>query len=276
MKRILFSSFLAGICFCVQSQVKLPAASPAQTAKQHFGLGTIEWSYSRPSLKGRQLYTDLAPAGKLWRTGANGATTLTVSDAITMGGQTVPAGTYGLLTIPDRNAWTIILTKQTDVTSNPTAYKESEDVVRIKVTPVTTKTITENFTIQLENITPTTAELQLSWGNVRVPVPVKTTIDERIQASIDASMQSDKPDYFAAATYYLENNKDLGKAVEWFGKAAEAQPKAYWIHYQHARALAKAGKKQEAKVAAERSMQLAKENNNDDYVRNNQKLIATL
>ncbi|MBO9595510.1 MAG: DUF2911 domain-containing protein [Niabella sp.] len=276
MKRIFLSFFLAGALCSVQAQVKVPAASPAQTTKQDFGLGTIEWSYSRPSLKGRQLYTDLAPAGKLWRTGANGSTTLTISDEVIIGGKTIPAGKYGLLTIPDRKSWTVILTKQTDVTSDPTAYKTSDDVVRVSVAPVTTKNNTETFTIQLANITPTTAELQLSWGNVLVPVPVKTEIDARIMASIDASLQSDKPAYFQAATYYLENNKDLNKAIEWFSKAAAAQPKAYWIQYQYAKALAKAGRKKDARAAAEASMQLAKENNNDDYVRNNQKLIATL
>jgi len=276
MKRIFLSFVLAGVLFSAQAQVKFPAASPAQTIKQDFGLGSLEWSYSRPSLKGRPLYTELAPEGKLWRTGANGATTLTVSDEIIIAGKTISAGKYGLLTIPGRKSWTVILTKQTDVTSNPTAYKESDDVVRLAVTPVTTKSPTETFTIQLANITPTTGELQLCWGNVLVPVPIKTTIDERIMASIDASMQSEKPAYFQAASYYLDNNKDLGKAIQWFEKAAAAQPQAYWIHHQHARALAKAGRKKEAKAAAERSMQLAKANNNDDYVRNNQKLIATL
>lgn len=259
-----------------QGQIKFPAASPAQTIKQDFGLGTLEWSYSRPSLKGRQLYTDLAPEGKLWRTGANGATTLTVSDEIIIAGKTIGAGKYGLLTIPGRKSWTVILTRQTNVTSDPTAYKEAEDVVRINVAPVAAKNSVETFTIQLANITPTTGELQLCWGNAVVPIPLKTNIDERIMASIDASIASDKPAYFPAASYYLENNKDLNKAIGWFEKAAAAQPNAYWIHYQHAKALAKAGRKKEAKAAAEKSMQLAKANNNDDYVRNNQKLIATL
>ncbi|WP_018630891.1 DUF2911 domain-containing protein [Niabella aurantiaca] len=276
MKRIFLSFLLAGLLFTAQAQVKFPAASPAQTIKQDFGLGTLEWSYSRPSLKGRQLYTDLAPEGKLWRTGANSATTLTISDEIIIAGKTIGAGKYGLLTIPGRKSWTVILTRQTNVTSDPAVYKESEDVVRINVVPVASKNSVETFTIQLANITPTTGELQLAWGPVIVPVPLKTNIDGRIMASIDASIGSDKPAYFPAASYYLENNKDLDKAIAWFEKAAAAQPKAYWIHYQHAKALAKAGRKKEAKAAAEKSMQLAKANNNDDYVRNNQKLIATL
>ncbi|MGJ7032228.1 DUF2911 domain-containing protein [Niabella hirudinis] len=276
MKRIFFSLLLAGTISITQAQVKAPVPSPAQTIKQDFGLGTLEWSYSRPSLKGRKLYTDLAPAGKLWRTGANSATTLTVSDEVIIGGKTIPAGKYGLLTIPGPKSWTVILTKQTDVTSDPTAYKEADDVVRVQAVPVTVKNSTETFTIQLANITPTTGELQLSWGNIVVPVPIKTIIDARIMASIDASIKSEKPAYFQAATYYLENNKDLDKAIEWFAKAVETQPKAYWIQYQYARALAKAGRKKEAKAAAEKSMLLAKENHNDDYVRNNQKLIAEL
>ncbi|ANH82173.1 hypothetical protein A8C56_15425 [Niabella ginsenosidivorans] len=276
MKHILVTFFLAGAFLASRSQVKVPAASSAQTVRQDFGLGTLEWSYSRPGLKGRTLYTDVAPAGKLWRTGANSATTLTVSDTIIIGGKTIGAGKYGLLTIPGRNSWTVIITKQTNVTADPTIYKEAEDVVRVPVKPVTVNTSTETFTIQLAAITPASAELQLLWGNVMVPIPVKTDIDKRIMASINASMQSAKPAYFAAANYYYDNNKDLQQAIEWYRKAATAQPDAYWVHYYYARALAKAGRTKEARSTAEKSKQLAAENHNPDYVKLNEQLLATL
>ena len=276
MKHILITLFLAGSFLATRAQVKVPAASPAQTVKQDFGLGTLEWSYSRPGLKGRALYTDVAPAGQLWRTGANAATTLTISDEISIDGKTIGAGKYGLLTIPSKDAWTVIITRQTDVTADPTVYKESEDVVRVAVKPVTAATSTETFTIQLAAVTPSSAELQLLWGNVVIPIPIKTAIDERIMASINTSMQSDKPAYFAAANYYYENNKDLQKALEWYSKAAAAQPAAYWVQYYYARALAKAGRKKEARSAAEKSKQLAAEDHNPDYVKLNEQLLTTL
>ena len=108
-----------------------PAPSPTQTIKQNFGLSSVELSYSRPGMKGRKIFGDLVPFGKVWRTGANQATTLTFGEEVTIGGTKVPAGKYGLLTIPDKKSWTIIITKQTDVTS-PAAYKQDQDVVRVK------------------------------------------------------------------------------------------------------------------------------------------------
>ncbi|AHF15345.1 DUF2911 domain-containing protein [Niabella soli] len=276
MKRILTLFFFTGTLLTAKAQVKVPAASPVQTVKQDFGLGTLEWSYSRPGLKGRSVYTDVAPAGKLWRTGANSATTLTVSDEIIIGGKTIGAGKYGLLTIPAPNTWVVIITKQTDVTSDPTVYKEGDDVVRLNIKPVVTATSTETFTIELANITPASAELQLKWGKVLIAVPVKTAIDARIMASIDASMRSDKPAYLAAANYYYDNNKDITKAVEWYSKAVAAQPEAYWAQYYYARALAKAGRKKEAKAAAEKSKQQATDKHNPDYITLNEKLLSTL
>lgn len=267
---------LMGILATAQSQVKVPAPSPAQTLKQEFGLGFVEVSYSRPALKGRTIYKDIAPAGKLWRTGANSPTTIEFTDEVTIGGKKIPAGKYGLLAIPAKNSWTVIISKQTNIGSNLADYKATEDLVRVTTKPQTIANSTENFTIQLNNITPNTANLQLAWGSQLVVVPMTVDIDGRIMASIDASMQTEKPAYFAAASYYFENNKDLNKALEWFSKAILAQPNAFWIQYQYAKALAKAGKKQDAKTAAEKSKALALTAQNDDYVRMNDALLSSL
>jgi hypothetical protein len=108
-----------------------PQPSPTQTIKQNFGLSTVELSYSRPGIKGRKIFGDLVPFGKVWRTGANSATTLTFGDAVTIGGTKIPAGKYGLLTIPDKKNWIIIISKQNDVTS-PADYKQDQDIVRVE------------------------------------------------------------------------------------------------------------------------------------------------
>src|SRR5687767_4056254 len=105
-KTILFSFAVLGLLAAAQAQtIKTPAASPTQTIKQEFGIGSIELFYSRPGIKGRKIYTDIAPAGQVWRTGANQATTLTFSDEVIIGGAKVPAGKYGLVSIPDKNEW---------------------------------------------------------------------------------------------------------------------------------------------------------------------------
>src|SRR2546423_1045437 len=129
------------------SQLRTPTSSPPQTIKQDFGLSNIELSYSRPGVKGRKIFGDLVPYGNVWRTGANQATTITFGEDVTVGGTKVPAGKYGLLTIPGKDNWTVIITKQVDVTS-PSAYKQENDVVRYNAKTTTLKEPVETFTMQ--------------------------------------------------------------------------------------------------------------------------------
>src|ERR1041384_7018716 len=123
MKKILFLAAVAACNFSFAQSLTTPQPSTTQTIKQNFGLSSIELSYSRPGIKGRKVFGDLVPFGKVWRTGANSATTLTFGDDVTIGGVKIPAGKYGLLTIPDKDNWTIIISKQVDVT-NPADYKQ--------------------------------------------------------------------------------------------------------------------------------------------------------
>jgi hypothetical protein len=277
MRKIcLFVCLLAFAC-TTEAQLKTPPASSTQTIKQDFGLGSIELSYSRPGMKGRKIFGDLVPFGKVWRTGANQATTLTFADEVTIGGKKIPAGKYGLLTIPDKSSWTIIITKQLDVTS-PAAYKQESDVVRVQATPVSVKGKAETFTMQFANVKPTSIELHMMWDQTDVALPITTEVETRVMAQIAETMKkgdSTAP-YFPAALYYLDNGKDLNQALEWFNKAVAQNPKAFWAYYQRANCLAKLGKKQDAVESANKSIELAKEAKNDDYVALNQKLLATL
>lgn len=263
-------------CTASQAQpLKLPAPSPTQTVKQDFGLGSIELSYSRPTIKGRKVFGDLVPYGKVWRTGANQATTLTFSDEVMIGDKTVPAGKYGLVTIPNKDNFTFILTKQLDVTS-PAAYKQENDVVRVDVKPATMNIPMESFTLQFDNVKATTVDLRLMWENTKVTLPITTAIDAKVMKQIDNLLNKDNKPYYSAAVYYLESGKNLDQSLQWFNKAIEQNPKAYWVYYQRANCLAKLGKKQEAIDSAKKSIELAKEEKNEDYVALNQKLLATL
>jgi hypothetical protein len=278
MKQLLLTAAAVLTLLSADAQLKTPAPSPTQTVKQDFGLAAIELSYSRPSMKGRTLYKDLAPAGKVWRTGANSATTLTFGDEVSIGGTKIPAGKYGLLSIPEKDKWTLIISKQTTVTS-PADYKQDQDVVRVTVPVTKMKQAVETFTIQFANIKPTTCDLQLAWAKSSVTLPISTEIDGKIMANIEKLMKEEKPTantYFSSAMYYMDNGKDLNQALEWFNKATESNPNAFWIHHQKANCLAKLGKKAEAKASAEKSKELAVTAKNDDYVRLNEKLIAEL
>ncbi|MGZ8537361.1 MAG: DUF2911 domain-containing protein [Flavisolibacter sp.] len=276
IKKLIACSVFAFSIYAVNAQaIKTPAPSPTQTIKQDFGVGSIELSYSRPSMKGRKLGVDLAPWGKVWRTGANQATTLNFTDTVNIGGTKVAPGKYGLVSIPDKNQWTLIITKQLDVTS-PSAYKQENDVVRVNAKPMELKEAVETFTMQFANVKSNSTDLQIMWDKVGVNLPINTDVDSRVMADIKRAMSADTRPYFQAGLYYLENGKDLNQAVSWFDKAIDQNPKAFWVYHQKANALAKLGKKAEAKTVAQKSMELAKEQKNDDYVQMNEKLIGTL
>jgi len=256
-------------------EVRMPAPSPSTTVKQDFALSNIELSYSRPSVKGRTIFGDLVPFGKIWRTGANSATTITFGEDVTIGNTLVKAGKYGLFTIPDKTQWTIIVSKQTDVTG-PAAYKQDQDVVRVTAQTVDLPFSVENFTIMLGNITSNTCDLWLMWDKTIVALPIKVDVESKVMKQIDDAMNKDNRPYFASAMYYMENNKDLNKALDWFNKAAEQNPQAFWVLHQKANCLAKLGKKAEAIATAQKSIAIAKEAKNDDYVKLNEDLIKKL
>jgi tetratricopeptide (TPR) repeat protein len=276
MKQLLLVAICLGTILMTEAQqLKTPQPSTTQTQKQEFGLGSIELSYSRPNMKGRKVFGDLVPFDKVWRTGANNATTLTFTDDVTIGGTKVPAGKYGLLSIPSANEWTLIISKQTDVTS-PSAYKQEMDVVRVKVKPMELPWSFETFGISFENITDNSCDLMMAWDKTLVSLPITTDVDGKVMKQIETIMKSDSRPYFAAASYYANNGKDLNQAIAWYDKAIEQNPKAFWVYYQKASTLAKLGKKTEAIAVSNKSIELAKEAKNDDYVALNEKLQKDL
>mgnify|MGYP006171852987 FL=1 len=276
MKKLLLAAICMGAIVMTEAQqLRTPQPSTTQTVKQDFGLGGIELSYSRPNMKGRKIFGDLVPFDKVWRTGANSATTLTFSDDVIIGGTKIPAGKYGLLSIPSANEWTIIISKQTDVTS-PAAYKQDMDVVRVKAKPMALPWSFETFGMSFENIKDNSCELMIAWDKTLVSLPITTDVDGKVMKQIETIMTKDNRPYFAAAAYYADNGKDLNQAVAWFDKAIEQNPQAFWIYYQKAKALAKQGKKSEAMAVSAKSMELAKAAKNDDYVALNEKLQKDL
>jgi len=276
LKKLLLGAGFCAIIITADAQpLRTPQPSTTQTIKQDLGIGSVELSYSRPGMKGRKIFGDLVPFGKVWRTGANNATTLTFSDSVTIGGTKLAPGKYGLLSIPDKDQWTLIISKQTDVTS-PAAYKQESDAARVTVKPVTTKEVAETFTMQFANVKSNSTDLQIMWDNVAVSLPISTDLESKIMAQINNLMNKDNRPYFQSAMYYMETGKDLNQAVAWLDKAIEQNPSAYWVYHQKANALARLGKKTEAKTIAQKSMDLAREAKNDDYVELNKKLLTSL
>jgi tetratricopeptide (TPR) repeat protein len=269
---------VAAVAICCNQansqQLRTPAPSPTQTVKQDFGISSVELIYSRPGLKGRKLFVDLAPLGKVWRTGANSATRIKFNDDVTFGGQPLKAGEYAIYTVPGEKEWEVIINKGS--ANWGTEYKEADDIFRVKVKPMTISEKIETFTMQFDNVKSSSLDLTLLWGNTAVRVPITTDIDKKVMAQLENAMFKDNRPYFAAAMYYMDTNRDLNQAVTWFDKALEQSPNAYWIYHQKANALAKLGKKDEARTTAQKSMDLATSQNNPDYVELNRKLLATL
>ena len=274
MKKILLSILMASALLNANAQIKTPAPSPTQTVKQDFGMSSIELIYSRPGMKGRKIFGDLVPWNVVWRTGANSATRIKFNDDVMFGGQALKAGEYALYTVPGENEWEVIINKGS--ANWGTDYKKEDDIFRVKVRPMKIDQPVETFTMQFGNVKPTSTDLQIMWDKTAVTVPITVEIDKKIMAQIDNAMNKDSRPYFQAAAYYLENGKDLNQAVLWYDKAIEQNPTGFYIYYQKASALAKLGRKDEAKAVAQKSMNMAREQNNMDYVRLNEKLIASL
>jgi tetratricopeptide (TPR) repeat protein len=275
MQKLILAAALSFAAINTNAQaLKTPAPSPTQTIKQDFGISSVELIYSRPAMKGRKVFGDLVPWGKVWRTGANNATRIKFADDVIFGGQSLKAGEYALFTIPNQGEWDIIINKGSE--NWGTVYKQEDDVIRVKAKSSKLDDAVESFTMQIANVKPSTAELQIMWDKTSVSIPFSTDVESKVMAQINNVMNKDNRPYFQSAMYYMDNGKDLNQALAWFDKAVELQPKAFWIHHQRANALAKLGKKDEAKASAEKSMALAKEQKNDDYVRLNEKLLESL
>lgn len=278
MKTTLKTVLIIALGLCMNNELKaqglkLPQASSGQTLTQDFGLGKITISYSRPNTKGRKVFGELEPYGSVWRTGANKATVISFSEAVTLEGQPVPAGEYALFTIPGKSEWTIILNKTVNQWG-AYEYKESDDFLRIKVKPSVAKEKTETFTIEFANVYPTKAQLQLSWENTVVSINLTTDIDTKVMANIEEAMKGDKKPYFQAAQYYFENGKDLSKALEWMNAAEAADGKAPWIKLWKGRVQLKMGDKKGAAISAEAGIKAATEIKNPEYIRLNTALLA--
>jgi tetratricopeptide (TPR) repeat protein len=275
MKKLIAGSMICLALYSADAQpIKTPAPSPTQTVKQDFGISSVELIYSRPGMKGRKIFGDLVPYGKVWRTGANQATRIKFADDVTIGGQAIKAGEYALFTIPNEKEWDIIINKGS--ANWGTDYKQEDDIARVKVKSIKLEQPVESFTMQFANVKSNTAELQIMWDKTAVAVPFTTDVDKKVMTQIENVMNKDNRPYFQAAMYYMESGRDLNQALTWLNKAIEQNPRAFWIYHQKANALAKLGKKEDARTTAQKSMELARDQKNDDYVKLNEKLIETL
>jgi hypothetical protein len=256
------------------AQLKVPAASPAQTLKQAFALSDITIEYSRPSAKGRVIYGDVVPFGKIWRTGANSTTKITFGEDVKVEGTDIKAGTYGIYSIPNKDSWEIMLYKDLTLGGDVAEYKKENEVARFVVKPSALTEKVETFEINVADITSNSANVELVWEKTRVAFKVVADIDTKIMKTIESTIIKDNRPYFQAASYYYENDKDLKLAGEWVEKAIANNPKAYWVVLLKAKIQFKSKDLKGAAVTAEQAKALATADKDDAYIKMSEKIIA--
>ena len=262
------------------AKLEFPAPSPSASLKQRVGLTDIEINYSRPGVKGRQVFGGLVQYGQVWRTGANSATKIKFSTPVKLNGTEVAAGNYELFTIPNPTEWTVIIHKDSSDWGSY-AYDAKNDVARIKATPIVTPAPVETFAIGISDVRDESATLYLTWENVRVPVKIEVDVKAVLVPQIEAAMASnaEKKPYAQAAMFYLEHGLDLTKAAAWIDAAIAENPKAFYFNYHKGRILAKKGDKAGAIAAAQKTIEAANQAGGpikDEYVRLSEALIASL
>ncbi len=255
----------------MNAQVKTPQPSPAVKLQQVVGLTNFEVNYSSPSMRGREIFGNLVPLNKLWRTGANKNTTISFDDNIVFGDTEVEAGEYAIFSEPGENNWAIYLYKDTENWGTPREWNEKLIVAKVEVETIQVEPAFESFTISFGHFTKDSAHLIITWENTSSHILVKVPSDRKVMESIEMSMKDPKPaDLYNAAVYFLETDRDITKAKMWIDEAMESRDdKPYWMLRQQSLIYAKAGEKQMAIKLAQQSLEAAEKARNADYVKMN-------
>tara|TARA_R110002051_G_scaffold158592_3_gene229941 strand:- start:2470 stop:3315 length:846 start_codon:yes stop_codon:yes gene_type:complete len=255
----------------VEAQINTPAPSPSAKLMQTVGLTEVMVDYSRPNMRGREVYGNLVPFDKLWRTGANAYTKITFDTDVTIGGKEVKAGTYSIFTKPSASTWEVFF--YTDILGGgtPSKWEEGKVVAQLTVPVQKLDMPVETFTITIDDVMSNGANIGIIWANTYVAVPFTVPTDVTVMKSIDKALNGPTADdYYAAAVYYSSEGKDINKAKEWMNKAMSMTEKpAFWQLRQQSLILAKAGDKKGAIEAAKKSLEGAIEAGNDDYIKMN-------
>lgn len=278
LKHLFFSCLTAGLLFAGNTtiaQISTPAPSPAASISQTVGLTDVEVEYSRPGVKGRTIFGDLVPYGKIWRTGANQATKISFSDDVKLNGAELEAGTYALYTIPGEETWTVMVYSDLSIGGNVGAYDEENEVARFEVDAIDLPMSVESMMFLFDEVKDESAQLMLLWEETAIDMTIETKVDETVMAQIEQTMAGPNAnDFYAAAVYYYNTDRDMDQALEWIQACIDNGGDRFWIHTWKARILGKKGDKAEAIATAEKAKAMAEEAGNADYVKINTDLIA--
>jgi len=276
MRKLIISFALFFASLAIEAQVKTPQSSPKCIVEQVVGLTDVTIDYSRPSMKGRIIFGDLVPFGKLWRTGANANTIISFSEDVVIDGKTLKKGKYSLFTTPKADIWEVVFYTDINNWGNPEKWDDTKVALKTNVKPEMLNRPVESLTIGINNLDNNFGHLEISWEKTVVPIKFEVPTQKAAIASIEKVLGGPSAnDYFASAQYFYQSNGDMNKALTYINKALElSTDKPFWFSRQKSLIQAKLGDKKGAIETAKISLAAAEAAKNADYVKMNKDSIA--
>ena len=262
---ILAACLIAG---AATAAVQLPEASPGAVITQEVGISKVTITYHRPAVKGRKIWGDLVPTGKVWRLGANEATTVELSHDAKINGADIKAGKYALFAIPNESEWTLILNRKSDQWG-AYFYKAEDDVLRFAAKPQPAEA-TEWFDIDTVPVSDRAIRVDVTWDKVRVPFTIEFDTQALVWKSIDETLASPTAtwdDFHTAARYAMQTNTRFDEGMKWIDEAMKRQ-ESFWNYELKGLMLHKLGRDDEAAPLMHKAAELAKGKAPQEYVDN--------
>lgn len=260
---------------CVHAELVLPRVSQKAVVTQTIGTTDLTLTYSRPGVKGREIWGALVPYDKPWRTGANEATTFATTDDITVAGQKLPAGTYSFFTLPSVGDWTVIFSRQKELWG-AVDYDPKQDALRVTVKPSAAEPV-EWMRLGFENLATGSCDLVFRWEKLQVAVPIQIEVNTKVLANCRAEIAAAKADDwrtpYRAASWCFDAGVAPEEGSAWLEKSLTIQ-KTYQNLTLKARWLAKDGKKKDAIATAQDAVAAGKASKEKIDTAATEKLIA--
>lgn len=260
-KHLLFCfAFIAGTIVTAFGQnIELPRVSPKASVGYTIGLTAVNVNYGAPAVKGRTIWGGVVPYNKIWRGGANEATTVEFTTDVNMEGQTLRAGKYALFFIPGETKWTVILNKKTEQWGSYT-YDEAEDAIRFEVEPKMNEGLQERLSYTIHDMKMDMGYIKLSWEKMRLYMRFKVNVMEEAMANLIDALEAAPEEkkwmvYAEGAQFILDAEGNLDQALEWATKSTDRQSTS-WNWYIRARIEAQRGDLQSAVASGTKSAEI--------------------
>ncbi len=269
LKLFLAVVMMAALGTSVNAQ-DMPKPSPHATFMQTMGVTNISMDYSRPRVKGREIWGKLVPYNEVWRVGANASAKIEFSTDVMIDGKEVKAGKYAVFMIPTVANWTIIISSYVDGWGT-TGYTEESDVVRLNV-PISPHSVTENMLFSVDNITNTSCMVSMTWEKIKVGFVVEAKTVELVNTIVANNVKEADNSFRAyndAAAWYMENGGDKAEALKLSIKST-SQDKRFWNLTVLGEMYAANGDMKMAIKTAEEALELSKEAKYDSYIKRNE------